>query len=126
MQLLITTIPSAQAHIKAGRLKAIAIVGAQRSPRMPEVSAFAELGYPEVSAYVALGLFLPAGAPREVITRICREAARIVTEPDFRDKRIIANGYELVANSPEEFAAYLRTESEIYAKAIKISGAKIE
>jgi len=126
VQLVISTIPSAQAHIKAGRLKAIAIVGAHRSPRMPEVPSFAELGFPEVSAYVALGLFLPAGAPSEVIQRIYRDAARIVTEPDFRDKRIIVNGYELVANSPEEFAAYLRTESEIYAKAIEISGAKIE
>ena len=93
---------------------------------MPELPALAELGYPEVSAYVALGLFLLADAPREVITRIHRDAAGIVTEPDFRDKRIIANGYELVANSPEEFAAYLRTASEIYAKAIEISGVKIE
>ena len=84
------------------------------------------VGCPEVSAYVAIGLFLPAGVPREVITRVYRDTARIVTEPDFRDKRIIANGYELVANSPDEFAAYLRTESEIYAKAIEIFGAKIE
>ena len=126
VQLVITTIPSAQTQIKAGRLKAIAIDGSKRSPRMPDVPTFAELGYPEVSAYVALGLLVPAGAPREVIQRIYRDATRIVTEPDFRDKQIIANGYELVANSPEEFVAYLRKESEIYAKAIKISGAKIE
>lgn len=126
VQLVITTIPSAQTQIKAGRLKAIAIDGAQRSPRMPDVPTFTELGYPDVTAYVAIGLFVPAGTPREVVLRINRDSARIVTEPDFRDKQIIANGYELVANSPEEFAAYLRKESEIYAKAIKISGAKIE
>lgn len=126
VQLVIATIPSAQTQIKAGHLKAIAIDGTRRSPRMPEVPTFAELGYPEVSAYVAFGLFLPAGAPREVVSRIYRDAARIVTEPDFRDRQIIANGYELVASSPEEFAAYLRKESESYAKAIKISGAKIE
>ncbi len=126
VQLVIATIPSAQTQIKAGRLKAIAIDGAQRSQRMPDVPTFTEQGYSDVTAYVAIGLFVPAGTPREVVMRINRDAARIVSEPEFRDRQIIANGYELVANSPEEFAAYLRKESEIYAKAIKISGAKIE
>lgn len=126
VQLVITTIPSAQAHMKAGRLKAIAMVGAHRSPRMPDVPSLGELGFPEISAYVALGLFLPAGAPAEVTARIYRDAAATISEPEFRDKRIIPNGYELVANSPEEFSAYLRIESEIYAKAIQLSGVKIE
>ena len=126
VQLLISAIPSAQPHLKAGRLRAIAIAGSKRSPRMPEVPAVAELGYPEVSANVAFCLLLPAGAPREVIQRIYRDTTRIVAEPDFRDKHIVANGYEPVANSPEEFAAYLRKESEINARAMKISGAKIE
>ena len=84
------------------------------------------VGYPEVSAYVAIGLFVPAGTPREVVMRINRDSARIVSEPDFRDKQIIANGYELVANSPEEFAAYLRKESESRGNQVKISGAKAE
>jgi tripartite-type tricarboxylate transporter receptor subunit TctC len=126
VQLVITTIPSAQTNIKSGRLKAIAIDGSQRSARMPEVPTFAELGFPDVTAYVAFGLFLPAGAPREVIARLHRDTARIVSEPEFREKQIDANGYELVANSPEQFAAYLRRESELYAQAIRISGAKID
>jgi tripartite-type tricarboxylate transporter receptor subunit TctC len=126
VQLVITTIPSAQTNIKSGRLKAIAIDGAKRSARMPDVPTFTELGYPDVTTYVAFGLFVPAGTPREVVTRLHRDATRIVSEPEFREKHIDANGYELSANSPEQFVAYLRRESELYAQAIKTSGAKID
>jgi len=126
VQLAYSIIATVQSHIKAGRLKAIAIGGNRRSSLLPDVPTFAEMGYPTVGAYTWFGLFLPAGTPREVITRIYRDAARIVTEPDFRDKQIIAKGNEPVANSPEEFAAYLRKESESRGNEVKISGAKAE
>ncbi len=126
VQLIVSAIPSAQPHLSAGRLKAIAIDGSKRSARMPEVPTFAELGYPEVVAYVAFGLFAPGGTPREVIMRIYRDTARVVADPEFREKYIAASGYEPVGSSPEEFSAYLRKESELYARAIKISGTKID
>lgn len=126
VQLALAAIPTVQPHVKAGRLKAIAIGGAQRPRLMPEVPTFAELGFPEVESHDWFGLLVPAGTPREVIARIHRDVARVVTDPDFRDQQIIAKGFEPIASSPEEFAAYLRKESESYAKAVKVSGAKAE
>lgn len=87
---------------------------------------FAELGYPEIQSATWFGLYLPAGAPRGVIARIHRDVHRVLTEPDFRDRQIVARGNELVANSPEEFAAQLRKQSENYADAVKILGTKAE
>lgn len=126
VQLALTNIPTATPHLKAGRVKALAFAGAQRSPFLPEVPTFDELGYPDVDAYAGYSLFAPAGTPHEVIARIHRDAARVLNEPDFRDKNVIAKGYKLVASSPEEFAAYLRKDSESRAKAVKISGAKVD
>jgi tripartite-type tricarboxylate transporter receptor subunit TctC len=112
--------------LKAGRIKALAIGGAKRSPLLPEVPTFGELGFPEVETHAWFGLFLPAGAPQEAVTRIYRDSKKIVDEPDFRDKQLIAKGYEVVGSSPQEFASYIKTDSANRARAVKISGAKAE
>ena len=87
---------------------------------------FAELGYPEVETHAWFGLFVPAGSPREAVERIHRDTRRIVEEPEFRQKQLIDKGYEVVGSSPQEFAAYIRTDSESRGRAVKISGAKAE
>lgn len=126
IQLTFSGIASARPHILAGKLKALAIGGARRSPLLPEVPTFAELGFAEVETHAWFGLFVPSGTPREVVARIHRDAVRIIAEPAFREKEIVAKGYDLVANSPEEFAAYIRTDSASRARAVKLSGAKAE
>ena len=79
VQLTFSGIASSQAHVKAGRLKALAIGGGARSPLMPEVPTFAEQGYPEVETHAWFGLFVPAGSPRVGVDRIQRDVAAVLT-----------------------------------------------
>ncbi len=126
VQLTFSGAASAQAHIKAGRLKALAIGGAARLPLMPEVPTFAEQGFADVPANAWFGLFAPAGTPREVIATLHAEVTRVLRDPDFLQKEIAAKGYELVASTPEEFAAFLAADTRRNAQAVKISGARAE
>src|SRR5919201_6467604 len=126
VQLTFSGIASSIGPLKAGRIKALAIGGEKRSPLLPDVPTFRELGYPEVETHAWFGLFLPAGSPQEAAARIYRDTKKILEEPDFRDKQLIAKGYEVVGSSPQEFAAYIKTDSANRARAVKISGAKAE
>ncbi len=126
VQLTFAGIATSSAPLKAGRIKALAIGGPQRSPLFPQVPTFAELGYPEVETHAWFGLFLPAGSPREAVARIYNDTRKILEDPEFRQKQLVARGYDVVGSAPEEFAAYIRKDSESRARAVKISGAKAE
>ena len=126
VQLTFSGIATCLALVKSGRVKPIAIGGARRSPLLPEVPTFSELGYPDVETHAWFGLFLPAGAPREAVTRLYQDTGKILDEPEFRRKQLIEKGYEVVGSSPEEFTAYLKIDSASRARAVKISGAREE
>jgi tripartite-type tricarboxylate transporter receptor subunit TctC len=126
VQLTFSGIASSLPHIKAGRLKAIAVGGPKRSPALPQVATFAEHGYPEVETHAWFALFMPAGSPREAVQRTYADVKRILEEPEFRQKAIVDKGYEGVASAPQEFAAYLKGDYESRGRAVKISGAKAE
>jgi tripartite-type tricarboxylate transporter receptor subunit TctC len=126
VQLTFAGIATSTPPLKSGRIKAIAIGGAQRSPLYPDVPTFRELGYPDVETHAWFGLFLPAGSPREAVTRIYQDAKKIVDDPDFRQKQLVDKGYEPVGSSPEEFSKYIVADRESRGRAVKISGAKAE
>ncbi len=126
VQLTFSGAASSQAHIKAGRLKALAVGGKTRLALLPEVPTFTESGFPDVPSNAWFGVFVPAATPREIVMKLHAELTRILREPDFMDKEITAKGYELVASTPEEFAAFLIADSARNARAVKISGAKAE
>ncbi len=126
VQLTFAGIATSSAPLKAGRIKALAIGGPQRSALFPQVPTFTELGYPEVETHAWFGLFVPAGAPREAITKIYQDTRKILEEPDFRQKQLIDRGYDVVGSSPDAFVSYLKKDSESRARAVKISGAKAE
>ena len=126
VQLTFAGIATSAAPLKAGRIKALAIGGAQRSPLFPQVPTFAELGYPEVETHAWFGLFMPAGAPREAIARLHQDTSRVLQDPQFRQKQLIDRGYEVVGSGPEAFAAYILKDSESRGRAVKISGAKAD
>jgi tripartite-type tricarboxylate transporter receptor subunit TctC len=113
-------------QLKAGRIKALAIGGAARSPLLPQVPTFAELGYAEVETHAWFGLFVPAGSPREAVARIYQDTKRILDESDFRQKEIVNKGYEAITSSPQDFVIYLKTDTASRGRAVKISGAKAE
>jgi|APFre7841882724_1041349.scaffolds.fasta_scaffold01427_5 tripartite-type tricarboxylate transporter receptor subunit TctC len=117
---------SSQGHIKGGRLRPLAIGGEKRLALLPDVPTFTEQGYPGVPANAWFGLFAPAGTPPAIVEKLQREIAAILASPEFKAKEVDAKGYELVASTPAQFAAFLREDSARSARAVKISGAKVE
>src|SRR4051812_16385555 len=126
VQLTFAGIASSMGPLKGGRIKALAIGGPKRSPLLPEVPTFAELGYAEVETHAWFGLFLTAGSPRQAVDRLYTDTKKILDDPEFRQKQLIDKGYDVVGSSPAEFAAYIKRDSESRARAVKISGAKAE
>ena len=107
-------------HVKAGRLRAIAICINTRSPAIPDVPTMAESGFPfEATAWS--GVLAPAGTPKEIVKRLNTEIVKILHMPDVRD-RFSSVGDEIVAGTPEQFAAHIKAELEKYAKVIKDAG----
>lgn len=108
----------AQPHVNAGRLRALAQTGAQRVAAYADVPTVAESGYPgfEVNSWV--GLLAPAGTPRAVVDRLQTEVRKIVTESAFQ-QRLREQGLTGIANTPEQFAAVLRTEQDKWARLVR-------
>jgi tripartite-type tricarboxylate transporter receptor subunit TctC len=126
VELTFAGIATSMPQLRAGRIKAIAIGGAQRSPLLPQVPTFAELGFPEVETHAWFGLFLPAASPRAASEKIYLDVKKILEEPDFRQKQLVDKGYEVVGSSPDQFVLYLKKDRQSRGRAVKISGAKAE
>ena len=126
VQLTFSGAASSLTFIKASKLKALAVGGKTRMALLPDVPTFTESGFPDVPANAWFGLFAPAGTPRDMVLKLHAEVTRILKDPEFVQKEITAKAYELVASTPEEFAAFLVTDSVRNARAVKISGAKVE
>ena len=126
VELTFAGIATSMGPLKAGRIKAIAIGGAQRSPLLPQVPTFAELGYPEVETHAWFGLFLPANSPSQAVSRIYADTKKVLEEPEFRQKQLVDKGYEVVGSSPADFVSFLKKDRESRGRAVKISGAKAE
>jgi tripartite-type tricarboxylate transporter receptor subunit TctC len=124
VQLMFAAVGNVQAHIKAGKLKALGVTTAKRLPAFPDVPAIAEVlpGY-ESSAW--FGLFGPAGMPADVAKRTSDAARQAIQQPEMR-KRLETEGAIPVGNAPEQFAPFVQEEIRRWAKVVKFSGAKPE
>ena len=111
-------------QIKAGKLRALAISGAERSPLVPDLPTVAESGLPGFDHSAWAGFLAPAGTPREVILKWYREVSRIVQVPEFRERQL-AQGVEPVGTTPVVFADYIRTEIGKWGGAVKNAGIKL-
>src|SRR5712691_346596 len=116
---------STAGQIRAGRLRAIAFTGPQRSRVLPDVPAIAEF-YPDFVMVQWYGLFAPAGTPDAVIARLRTETNKILVLPDVKERLSNAGGVEPWITAPEEFAAQIRSEYATYGKLVKEVGAKID
>ena len=121
VQMTFTTIPAALPHIKAGRLRALAVGNPKRSAALPDVPTVAEAALPGFDVSGWNGILAPARTPKAIVTRINRDIATISANPDLKEKSLI-HGVELTSNSPEEFGAYLRAQMAQWAKVVKASG----
>ena len=113
------------AHIKSGKLRALAVAGPTRLALLPEVPTTAEAGLPGIEAIVWNGIFAPAGTPRPVLQILHREIVKAYNAPDVK-KQVIDTGSEVVADTPEEFAAFVRAESAKWSKVIRDANIKPE
>jgi tripartite-type tricarboxylate transporter receptor subunit TctC len=112
-------------HIKAGKLKAIAVTGAKRSPQLPDVPTFAEAGLPGVESYAWYGMFAPAKTPKDVIAKINAEALKVMKGAEYQ-RVLKETGSDFVGDTPENFAAFVKTESEKWGKVAKATGATVD
>jgi tripartite-type tricarboxylate transporter receptor subunit TctC len=110
-------------YVKDGRLRALGVTTAQRSPIAPEIPTIDEAGLPGYEITTWYGLFVQGATPRSVIAKLQQEVARILSQPDMKE-RIAADGMSVVANSPEQFAAFLRGETQKYTRIIEAAGIK--
>lgn len=114
---------AAVAQVKLGRLRAIAVTGPQRFLEMPDIPTVSEAGVPGFVITGWFGVLAPAGTPREIINTLGAEIVKVVQHPAVRE-RFASLGTVPVGSSPEEFAAFLRTEIEKWSRVVKASGAR--
>jgi len=124
-QISSTSMPPAVQHARAGRVRAIAVTSAQRSPALPEVPTVNEQGFSGFDDLTWTAFFAPAGMQQDLVNRINSEVTRALAAPEVRD-RLATLGLEWKPNTPAEFAAFLREEVPKWAKAVKDSGAKAD
>jgi tripartite-type tricarboxylate transporter receptor subunit TctC len=125
VQLMFDNLASSLAQVRAGKVKALAVTTAKRSPLAPDLPTIAESGLPGFDINTWFGIFAPANTPRDIVDRLHNEFANALAAPDVREK-MLNLGAEPVSSTPEQFAAYIRAEAAKYARVIKASGAKVD
>ena len=123
--LYFSSLPTSLQQVKAGRLRGLAVTGATRSKQIPEMPTVDEAaGTKGYVSEVMYGILAPAGLQKDVLGRLNRELVKALNAPDIREKLASIGTDDPVANTPEQMAAYIRTEMPKWAKLVKASGAK--
>ncbi len=125
VDLLVSSIPSAIAQIKAGKLRALAVTSASRSTSLPDVPTVAESGYKDFDVSTWYGLFMPAGTPAPVVALVNSKVNELLAQPEFT-AAIHAQGAEPLAMKPEQLGSLLKTDYAKWKGIVQASGAKIE
>ena len=120
-----TALPPTTPHILGGRLRALAVTSAKRSPALADVQTMGEAGFAGQESETLQGVLVPAGTPKAVVQRLQGEIARILAQPDTKEK-IIGLGFDIVASTPEQFAAQIKSEVAKWSKVVKDAGIKVE
>jgi tripartite-type tricarboxylate transporter receptor subunit TctC len=126
IQMMMVTPLLVEPHARAGKLRLIAAATPNRIPRLPELPTVAESGVPGYEAGTWFALAGPAGMPREVTYAIYADVKKVLHEPAFKERYIERQWFEVVANAPDEFAAFLQKDYERWQKLIRLSGVKVE
>jgi len=125
VHLVFIGIPAAAPHIKAGRLRALALVAPQRTPALPEVPTVAEAGLKDFEVTTWYGVLAPAGTPRPIVTRLNSELVKIMHAPDTKE-RLAAMATDPLTSTPEEFAAYLKQEIAKWGDVVRKANLKAD
>ena len=110
-------------HIRAGKLRGLAVTGAKRLPVLPDLPTMQEVGVPNYEAVAWWGYYAPAGTPRDIVMRLNGQINKAMQLPDIRERLSVQGSAELVGGSPEQFAAFTKAEISKWTRVIKESGA---
>ncbi|MGH8705564.1 MAG: tripartite tricarboxylate transporter substrate binding protein, partial [Burkholderiales bacterium] len=125
VELSFANIPAIHAHVKSGRLRALAVAAPKRDPQLPDVPTMKEAGVEGVEVAVWYGVFAPAATPREIVQTLASSVIRATRDPEIR-RRLLEQGAEPVGSTPEEFGRLMRDEVSRWAEVVKVSGARAE
>jgi tripartite-type tricarboxylate transporter receptor subunit TctC len=118
------TTPSVIQHVRSGKVRGLAVTSGKRADFAPELPTVSEAGVKGYEAVTWYGLLVPAGTPREIITRLHGEAVKVMQLPDIKE-RLFKTGFTAIGSTPEEFGEYMRSEIEKWRKVIKAAGVRI-
>ena len=125
VQMVVIGTPASATHVKSGKLRALALLGKERYPDLPDVPTAAESGMPEFEVDTWYGVLAPAGVPREVLARLNGDIVKVMRTPDMRE-RLATMGIQPLASTPEEFGEFLKSEVARWGKVVRESGAQVE
>ncbi|MBI4189852.1 MAG: tripartite tricarboxylate transporter substrate binding protein [Betaproteobacteria bacterium] len=125
MSVIFITMPGAIPHINSRRVRAIAVTSSKRSSIMPDLPTVSESGLPGYEASTWYGILAPAGTPRRIVMALNSEIVKVLGTPEVK-KGLYVQGLDPIGNTPEQFAAYVQSEIDKWAKVIKASGVKLE
>ena len=123
--MLFDSLASVQPHIKAGRVRPLAVNAQRRSALLPEVPTLAEAGMPAFDRYTWFGMFAPAGTPKEIVARVNAEVAAALKAPDLLE-RFAAAGAEAVGSTPEQFIERIKSDATRWAEVIRAANVKVQ
>jgi tripartite-type tricarboxylate transporter receptor subunit TctC len=125
VQSFMSSVPSALGQLRGGKLRALAVTSAKRSPELPAVPTVAESGYPGFEANTWYGLLVPAGTPAPIIALLNTEVNRVLAMPEVR-ARLASEGGDTLGGSSERFAAFLAAEHLKWGRVVRESGARVD
>ena len=125
VDIMFDNVPNVIGHVRAGKMKALAVSTAQRSPLAPEVPTVAEAGVPGYELAVWFGVLAPAGTPRDIIGRLNTEIVNILNSADVKD-RFARQGVEVKTSTPGQFSEFLKSEVARWAKVVQDANIKAD
>lgn len=125
IQLVVIGVPAAGPHIKAGRLRALAVIAPHRLPAFPDVPTVAEAGLPTFEVTTFYGVLAPAGTPKPVVSRLNADLVRIMHSPELKD-RLAVMATDPATGTPEEFGDFLKRETAKWGEVVRKAGLKVD
>jgi len=126
VQVMFDNLPSALPQIKAGKLRAVAVTSPKRAPALPDVPTIAESGLPGFEATSWFGVVAPAATPAAIVSKLNAEIDKWLRMPETKEQLLAQGAADAVGGTPEQFAAFIRGETDKWAKVVKASGAKVD